>query len=559
MIDEIYAYSARCAEWTLRRNPMYLMSAVLMAVGARLFLVGPTNAPGDIKLILVTLGALQVYEWAVGGILVLLHRYRRSLEDQPSLLLVAILFWTGPMAATIEMTVLRKDIGVVLAAGVCLIAIGELGFVERALKIRMTFAARLAGSACVLFLAAAPPLLRVPEGGAGPNELWLYVAWWVLAGITLTSLGSFRANRTPKSELRTGRTMVALSSEIAFLTLALGTTALHLVGMNHAFLCHAAWFYASLLLVAATIVVVEYLIQTGRRRHPALPVVSVLPLVAILLATQPFDADVPVATLPFWLRDPMLPTSLIAAGAWWLGYLRHRAAPALHAGSASFALAAFRAISTFLSHDAGIANLGVGGIASRDVIAFAFFGAAGYFAVSAWIRRCRPEAFLALLANLAAVSLLAWQRVPADWAFILLAVGWSWLMGTHLALRRPSILLRVLPIGFLLMFTCAYDFSPALAWYARAHGLVLIGVLLCAGFLWRWTAYQWVACASGTAYAWFLLWRWAGDRGEPVAAAVITCSFAMLFVGAIVSWHKKRLLDWTCRSREDEAGGQIET
>ncbi|WP_410967556.1 hypothetical protein, partial [Salmonella sp. SAL4456] len=64
MSGEMRVDSARWLEWILRRNPLYLMSAILMAVGARLFLVDPINAPGDIELILVTLIALQAYEWA---------------------------------------------------------------------------------------------------------------------------------------------------------------------------------------------------------------------------------------------------------------------------------------------------------------------------------------------------------------------------------------------------------------------------------------------------------------------------------------------------------------
>ena len=82
------SWCARRLVWWLRRNPLYLMSAGCMAVGARLYLVQPNTPVGDIGVILVTLGVLQVYEWAVTAILLLLHRWRRSPEDEPSLLLV---------------------------------------------------------------------------------------------------------------------------------------------------------------------------------------------------------------------------------------------------------------------------------------------------------------------------------------------------------------------------------------------------------------------------------------------------------------------------------------
>src|SRR5262245_15636111 len=105
-------HRSRVLAWAIQRNPTYLVSAGLMTAGTRLFLVRSSGATGDIGVILLTLGLLQLYEWAVGGILLALFRARRSPEDIPSLLLVATLFWTGPMAATIEMIALRQEWGI---------------------------------------------------------------------------------------------------------------------------------------------------------------------------------------------------------------------------------------------------------------------------------------------------------------------------------------------------------------------------------------------------------------------------------------------------------------
>jgi hypothetical protein len=163
-----------------------------MATGARLLLVGPAGAAGDIKLIVFTLGTLQAYESAVSGILLLLHKAKRAPEDKPSLLLVAALFRTGPMAATIEMTAGRPDLGTSLAAGACLIAMAELRLICRILGLRLTSAGQVVGIACVVLLAGAPPFLKVSEGGPGVNELFLYGAWWVLGGIALMCLWPVR-------------------------------------------------------------------------------------------------------------------------------------------------------------------------------------------------------------------------------------------------------------------------------------------------------------------------------------------------------------------------------
>lgn len=82
----------RWAGWFIRQNPTYLLSAAYMALWARLYLVSPRTRAGDLGLILLTLGVLQCYEWAVTVILLALHRRRSSPEDEPSLMLVAALF-----------------------------------------------------------------------------------------------------------------------------------------------------------------------------------------------------------------------------------------------------------------------------------------------------------------------------------------------------------------------------------------------------------------------------------------------------------------------------------
>src|SRR5262245_26100443 len=96
----VAARGARFWRWWVQHNPNYLLSAACMAIGARLLLVSPHTRAGDIGAVLLTLGVLQLYEWAVAGVLVLLHHSRRSPEDHRMLLLVTALFWTGPLAAT---------------------------------------------------------------------------------------------------------------------------------------------------------------------------------------------------------------------------------------------------------------------------------------------------------------------------------------------------------------------------------------------------------------------------------------------------------------------------
>lgn len=145
----------RACAWLIDRNPTYLVSACLVAVGARGLLVDPASPAGDLVLIVVTLAALQLYEWAVGAILIALHRARKSPEDEPSLLLVGALFWTGPVAATLEMIALRPNLGTAMTAGACVIAIGEMLTVCRVLGIALRRGTYVVASCSIALLAVA--------------------------------------------------------------------------------------------------------------------------------------------------------------------------------------------------------------------------------------------------------------------------------------------------------------------------------------------------------------------------------------------------------------------
>ena len=68
----------------------------------------------------------------------------------------------------------------------------------------------------------------------------------------------------------------------------------------------------------------------------------------------------------------------------------------------------------------------------------------------------------------------------------------------------------------------------------------------------RWMVHRWSAYGSGTAYAGFLVCRWAGSQSNPTAAAAVTGAFALLLIGAAVSLHKRRLLGWIHRRNKGE-------
>jgi hypothetical protein len=533
MDPEASSQTRRILGWIIHRNPSYLISACLMAVGTRLFLVGPSDPTGDVTLILLTLVVLQVYVWAVGGILLSLQRAARSPEDRPSLLLVAGVFWTGPMAATIEMTALRTQWGIGLAAGASLIAMGELRLCSKALNLRFSATGQLIGSGCVILLAAAAPLLKIPESDSGLNEIFLYATWWVLAALVLCCLGALRSHQLRTALVPVPASQSACMAEGLFLAITVAATSVHLIAMNYGFFCHAALFYASPLIVAVSFVGMGVLLRTFKWYKSVLTLFALLPLVAILLALQPFDAKVPLDRLPTWLRDPLVCVAVIAASAWWFGYHWHRRNIFLHASCAALALAALRVTR----------GIGVGHYDIRpNLVLMSLYGITVYLVMKALLLRSRREALAALLVNLAATAILVKNRTPADGLIVCLAVGWTGLIAVHVAARNPGFWWRAVPVAFLAVAPWTLDAASLFHRQLMIHAAAMVLVLLVVGQIWRWTHYRSVAALLTAGYLAYGARDLLLKSAHPWATTLVFTGFALLAAGAFISWHKRQLL-----------------
>lgn len=544
MIHETDRNLHRLLGWIIHKNPTYLISACLTAVGARLLLVDPANPTGDINLILVTLGLLQVYEWTVSGILIALHHARRSPEDRASLLLVAAAFWTGPIAATIEMIALRPQLGLALAIGVCLIAMGELRLCCKILQLRMSLAGQVCGCLCVVFLTAIAPLLKTPELDTRMNEVHLYYAWWVFAVLVLGCLGVLRAYR--KETLAVPKTATATAStwtqEVCFLGMTIVASGVHLFGMNYAFYCHAKVFYASPMIVALSVVGMEALSVSHKRYRSALTLLGLLPAIAIIMALQPFDNEVPIEKLPGVFRDPMLCVSIVAGVAWWFGYRRHRSSLLLHACCAAFALAAILVT---------IGRTSISYEVDRHHVIKAFYGIAAYWAVMAMVLRSRCEALFAILFQLAATTMLVWGKSRADGLIVCCAVGWSGLIAVHLVARDPRFLFRIIPVTFLAIAPWMCKSAAEFRFQVATHAAVLAIVVFLAGHFWRWTRYRIVAALIVVGHCLAALVAKASESSHPEALLFVFAGFCVLGAGALISWHKNRLLSLVPRVKHN--------
>lgn len=525
--------------WWVRRNPTYLLSAAAMASGAKLYLDAPNARAGDIGLILLTLGVLQLYELAVSTALVVLHHLRRSPEDQPSLLLVAALFWTGPLAATLELSEHDARLGLGFAVAACVLGLAELQSLRRWLGLRISPAGSLVAGLCLLLITLAPWRLRVPYAATGTDELSLYGCWWLLAAVALFGLPAVRWHAWhARPNGVTGEAARALKRELAFLALVAVAAGTHLYAMNYTFCGHARAFYAAPLLLAAVLVGWESLAALDTRDRTGHVVCAALPVIAIMLSWQGFDREVPAAQLPPPLRDPRLAILVFAALAWWYGAARHRLALLVHAGSAAAALTILLALPRPVPAIEIVRPAAPWPLA----IVFAVYGMAAYFLLSGLWRRSRPELGAALLASMVATSAWVWRRTDGDVLVILLVIGWGWLLATHLGAAARNWGLRIAPLLLLVAASCGFDFDARLCWLARSHALALTLVLLSAGWLWPLTRYVRLGSAAGGVWFAFCLARGVTQGPNAVASLTVVSAFALLAAGVAISWHKHRLL-----------------
>jgi hypothetical protein len=531
---------ARFWRWWILHNPTYLLSAAFMAVGARLLLVSPDTRAGDLGMVLLTLGALQLYEWLAAGILLMLHRSGHCPEDERMLLLVACLFWTGPLAATTEMTARNPGLGLGCAVAAALIAWLELRAIVRRVAVRVSLWSRLQGGACLALLAVAPALLRIPEAVDGQNELYLYASWWILGIIPLVMIGTVRVQtldrRYPPAPLRAWRWLWV---DLSFCGVVLSTTTAQMVAMNYGLFGHARPFYASPLMIALAIVGMELLARIGYAGGWVLWSLVISPIAAILLSAEGFHPAVPADRLPAILRDPQTPVLLAASAAWWFGYWRHRRPVLIHFAVAAFVLAIAQMM--FSSHLVAhrMITRAPSVDAARNVLAGVFYGVAVYFLVFAWARRSRTEAFAAVLCHQIAVTVLVWDRWPADLLAVLVVTGWNLLAGVYVLSDRPAARTILMPIVLLVLVSWGFEFGDS-RWWARGHAVVMTCALMIAAITAPHTPLRKIAWATCIAHVLFYLTHSLGRSSRPIDSLCILAAFLLLALGAFLSWNKQR-------------------
>lgn len=539
----------RLTDWLIRRNPTYLLSAACIAVGARLLLVHPDSRTGDVGLILATLGVLQLYESLVCSALILLHRYRKSPEDLPSLMLVSVAFWTGPMAATIEMTTHRSNLGLALAMPAMMIALLEMRKVISRLRIPISFASQVAAASCLLLLAIAPSLLKVSAADPGIREVRMYFAWWVPAFIALLPLAA-RRQPTPPTEMSGGNPDFATSQggpcerhlEFVFLLVTIAATVTHLIGMDYSFFTHARLLYGAPLMFTTALTGSLIIERVFRSKAAAWAVCVTLPTAALAVSTGSFHEDVPMTIIPWFLHDPMATALAAAAIVWWIVSSRWRSAILFHAANACLLALAYRLVPVMPARFATIAGAATrAGVVPMTPILIAYLGAI-YFLLSSAIRRSRSDGVIGVACGGVATILLVSNRYPADGFWTCMVLGWSAWLCIHLAESNARRMLRLAPLAFL----CAADITfliigrheSLVLWHAAAMSAVLVA----AGSIFPATHYQIVAAACVLIHGGTWVTRQLLESNHPRAVLASIAGFLLLSIGILISWNKERLL-----------------
>ena len=159
--------------WIIDRNPMFLISGVLMLVGC--FLVSqhvhaldPADAGAShiLKLIVGLLVVLNVYEFAVIGLGLALAKSRTLVRDARHLLGLAILLLVDAGFVYTESGITSPGVGITIAILAALLALVKVGLVLRSLRIHASGPAMIVSSLALSAMYAMPIIVRslAPDG-----------------------------------------------------------------------------------------------------------------------------------------------------------------------------------------------------------------------------------------------------------------------------------------------------------------------------------------------------------------------------------------------------------
>jgi hypothetical protein len=182
--------------WVIDRNPLFLISGVFMLGGC--FLVSgvihgydPAEVgDGPVLLMLVALLAvLNVYEFAVIWLGLILSRSQKLVRDTRHLLGLALLLIVDASFVYNETSIFKPEIGAAIATVAAGLALVKAWWITRSLGIRPTRLAAAAVSICLILMYAMPVAVRLMAHDGFLSQPFAMVVWCCLgAAVALYAL-----------------------------------------------------------------------------------------------------------------------------------------------------------------------------------------------------------------------------------------------------------------------------------------------------------------------------------------------------------------------------------
>lgn len=176
--------------WLIDRNPLFLISGVLMLGGC--FLVsGAIHAydPADVGdravlvMLVALLAVLNVYEFAVIGLGVMLSRSQSLVRDTRHLLGLALLLVVDASFVYNETSILKPEIGGLIAGIATVLALVKVWWIARSLGIRPTPSAAAAVTISLVTMYALPVGVRLLASDGFLSQPMAMLVWCAIGAV----------------------------------------------------------------------------------------------------------------------------------------------------------------------------------------------------------------------------------------------------------------------------------------------------------------------------------------------------------------------------------------
>lgn len=529
--------------WIHRRNPAYLASACLMAIGARLLLVSEKHDAGLLSVIFLTLIVIQLYVWSVGAVIMSLHAFGRGGTDRSHLLLLFAAFWTGPMTATIELSLSHPLLGLIVGLAAAVIAMIEYRLILGFTGLRVSHFTTAAAFLLLITIAAVPPTARAIQSHSSALQLLLHVAWCVPACMCLLTLSALRRH-SPAPVEGSARVWIGRRfrpgglpglRELIFQGLLVSACVAHLAGIQHAFLADWSWINLCPLLTGLSLYGMA-LSEVFGRKHGKNACMCV-PLAILGVGWMSPDAPVPLGAGA--LHAGLVGAMLCATITWSYAAIRFGSRIALHAAGAAAAMLLLGVIDVgarteHLARVGGESSSFVSGSAAlAGVVSL-------YLATYAMLTRRRYEGVAA--AGLLFLSGILWLSDRTDSLVLQTVLMTPWLViamyGLSVRNCRTDVMAGLLLVIMLLAAATWIDEDMRLL--AQVYGAAAFATCLTGGIWFQARSMLVTSLATAGALLLGQLWRMASIREQTTPLMLIFASFTLLAFGAMISWRKDR-------------------